>query len=124
MYGRNPNNLTTFYLDIIYDGMTINTKIMYSPLPRNPTGLSKLVVVGDVVDLGIALNKLIIASNQNLSFLFLQTDFSYSCCRNRILSVQQTERIKKNVISKIKLISGIWCPSYVCRMSCILWAIQ
>lgn len=104
--------------------MTLTTKIIYSPLPRNPTGLSRLVVVGDVVDLDIALNKLIIASNRNFSFLFLRRDFSYSCCHNRILSVQQTERIKKNVVSKIKLISGIWCPSYVCRMSCILWAIQ
>ena len=70
-------------------------KIIYNQLPKKPTGLSKLVAVGDFVVLDIVLNKLIIASSWNFSSLFLQRDFSYSCCLNRILSVQQTERIEK-----------------------------
>lgn len=70
-------------------------KITCNQLPKNPTGLSRCVVVGDFVVLDVALNKLSVASSWNFSSPFLQRDFCYSCCLNRILSVQQTEGIKK-----------------------------
>ena len=68
--------------------MTLNTKSYYSQISRDPTGPSKFVILEAFLVLGMALNKLIIASDWNFSSLFLQRDFSYRSCLNRILSVQ------------------------------------